>query len=114
MTTCAILALNTGCGVRAEVEELVRMELPPLKVLIHCNNGARTPSYMVEDASEALAVAYDYGQESVIILVDNKAIVVDVLTGNVLKKGTWCDNGDVEPNTQEWLQSDENYYYIKE
>ncbi len=111
----AILALNTDKGVLEESNILASLGLKPLKVFI---DQANRPSYLVDDVSEALAVAYEYCQEDMVILSalnkgQRQAMVVDILTGNISMKGEWHCNGPVQPDTLGWIRDGDIYYTLK-
>ncbi len=107
----AIVSLNTGLGV---YEETGLLSVTPLKVLIRYYKGERSPSYLLDDVSEALEIAYEYNQKSIVILMGNDAMIVDVLTGAITLKGSWINVGSVEPDTDEWTfdQTTNSYYAI--
>ena len=115
MNAQAILELNTNKGVVVETQLLTELGMPPIKVLIRYYKGERNPSYLVYDVSEALDIAFEYDQKSIVILMDNSAMIVDVLTGAVLLRGDWVNVGSVEPDTIGWTydQTTNNYYVIK-
>ncbi len=114
MKVQAILELNTGKGVEFETDLLTQLGIPPEKVFIGYYDGKRNPRYLVNDISEAFATAYDYDQHSIVILLDDNAMIVDMLTGSILLKGKWVNVGSVEPDTNEWTydQTTDSYWSI--
>ncbi len=116
MNVHAILELNTNKGIEYETKLLTELGIPPLKVLIGYFEGERNPSYLVDDVSEALDIAFEYDLKSIVILMDNSAMIVDVLTGAVLLRGNWVNVGGDEPDTIGWTydQTTNSYYVIGE